>query len=211
VRHLVELHHGRVEAFSEGVGHGSDFVVRLPILASVPDAPDPEPSSKPASRTGRVMIVDDDRDAAESMALVLQIYGYEVAFVSDLDSALRTGAELSPQVVILDLGMPGADGYEVATQAAHPAAAGRRDLCRADRIRPPGGYRADAAERVSHITLSSPPTRRSCTGCMQLEMSCNERGSGRCSRAARRAGPTRHSRAGHRRLRVRHGCRWRAR
>jgi two-component system, chemotaxis family, CheB/CheR fusion protein len=114
VRHLVEVHHGRVEAFSEGVGRGSDFVVRLPILAPLTDAPDPEPSSKPVSRTGRVMIVDDDPDAAESMALVLQIYGYEVAYVTDLDSALRTGATLSPQVVILDLGMPGADGYEVA-------------------------------------------------------------------------------------------------
>jgi two-component system, chemotaxis family, CheB/CheR fusion protein len=114
VRHLVELHHGQVDAFSEGLGRGSDFVVRLPVLKTGSRPREERPAAEPAGGGGRVLLVDDDRDAAESLSLVLQLQGFEVATAFDLRSALREAARFSPQAVVLDLGMPGADGYEVA-------------------------------------------------------------------------------------------------
>ena len=113
VRHLVNLHGGVVEAHSEGAGKGSEFVVRLPVLPEAA-APSPAFNPEPAGRTGRVMIVDDDPDAGETMAILLQLYGYEVERAIDLDSAMRVGRTFRPQVVLMDIAMPGADGYEVA-------------------------------------------------------------------------------------------------
>lgn len=113
VRHLVNLHGGTVEAHSEGVGKGSEFVVRLPLL---PDATAPNRlvRAEPAGGTGRVMIVDDDPDAGETLALLLQIYGYDVERAVDLDSAIGVARRFRPQVVLMDIALPGTDGYEVA-------------------------------------------------------------------------------------------------
>ena len=114
VRHLVEIHRGRVDAFSEGRGRGSDFAVRLPLIdaGAVPVAfgsPD-----QALARRVRVLVVDDDRDAAQSMAMVLGLYGYDVDTATDLGTALQAAADRTPQAVLLDLGLPGADGFEVA-------------------------------------------------------------------------------------------------
>lgn len=113
VRHLVELHHGSIEATSEGAGRGTEFLVRLPLL---PEARLPVEEAIPASDsgTGRVMIVDDDLEGGESMAILLRLYGYDVQWATDLKSALQVGRAFRPQAVVMDISMPNADGYEVA-------------------------------------------------------------------------------------------------
>lgn len=108
VRRVVELHGGRVEARSEGAGRGSEFVVRLPALAEANGAAG---SAQPPMR---VLIVDDSRHAAESMALLLRVWGYEVRVAFDPLAALDDARAHPPHVVLLDIGMPGMDGYEVA-------------------------------------------------------------------------------------------------
>ncbi len=115
VRSLVQVHGGSVEAQSEGPGKGSEFVVRLP--ASAREAPRVEPISPPPPLQGqrrRVLVVDDDVDAAEMLSQALQAAGHDVRHVHDGTSALLTAAQFQPDVVLLDLGLPGMDGLEVA-------------------------------------------------------------------------------------------------
>jgi PAS domain S-box-containing protein len=117
VRRLVEMHGGRVEAFSEGPGQGSEFVVWLPILA---EAPAPEPSrsasrSQPVGRAQRkILAVDDNLDAANTMAMLLRILGHDVRTAHDGSSAMEAAQAWRPDIVLLDIGLPGMDGYEVA-------------------------------------------------------------------------------------------------
>jgi two-component system CheB/CheR fusion protein len=122
VQRLVELHGGRVEAHSEGRGQGSEFVVRLPsVRAPHAAAPRVEPRAPrhakvPASRPKRVLVVDDNIDAADSIVLILRGAGYEVNCVYDGPSVLPAARHFRPDVVVLDIGLPGMDGYEVARQ-----------------------------------------------------------------------------------------------
>ncbi len=113
VQHLVKLHGGTVEAHSAGADQGSEFVVRLPLLTDV-NLSNTANALALVSGTGRVMIVDDDPEAGETLAMLLQMDGYNVARAVDLDSALRVGAAFLPEVVLMDIALPGADGYEVA-------------------------------------------------------------------------------------------------
>jgi len=114
-RGLVDLHGGRIEARSAGTGFGSEFIVRLPrrdsrIMPGVgPTAVDQE---QVASR--RVLIADDNRDAAETLAMLLQIEGHEVHVVHDGRAAVSAFTEFHPEVALLDIGMPELSGYEVA-------------------------------------------------------------------------------------------------
>ncbi len=115
VRGLVELHGGRVSARSEGIGRGSAFEVRLPAgrPAGHPSLNDNQPGSdRPMNR--RVLIADDNRDGADSLALVMTAFGCEVRTAYDGPSAVRTAEAFQPEVVFLDLGMPGMDGFEAA-------------------------------------------------------------------------------------------------
>jgi len=115
VRSLVELHGGRVEAESAGPGQGSEFVVRLP-RSSRPLAPAPTPPAPAGGdRHGvRVLIVEDREDAAESLAMLLEVAGHTVRTAPDGLSALDAATEFAPDVVLSDLGLPGIDGFEVA-------------------------------------------------------------------------------------------------
>ena len=117
VRSLAELHGGTVSAASEGPGRGSEFVVRLPCLPARPRRPATAPTAAPAG-TGaarrRVLVVDDNMDSAESLAMLLQIEGHDVWMAHDGPSALAAAREHRPEVVLLDIGLPaGMDGYEV--------------------------------------------------------------------------------------------------
>jgi len=116
VRSLVEMHGGSVAARSAGVGRGSEFVVRLPLArheaARVPAAAGA--TARKFAGLPRVMVVDDNRDAADSLAAVLKLLGAEVRVTNDGRSALDAVAAFRPAVVFLDLGMPGMDGYETA-------------------------------------------------------------------------------------------------
>jgi signal transduction histidine kinase len=115
VRGLVERHGGTVEAMSEGKGRGAEFVVRLPASSRSPVSRTKFVEEKKSPR--RVLLADDNHDAADSLAELLRAMGHEVHVVYNGESALRAGAELRPETVILDIGMPRLDGYEVARRA----------------------------------------------------------------------------------------------
>jgi len=115
VKRLVEMHGGRVSAFSDGPGKGSDFVVRLPARSSAPVEEQRSVSeSLPEKGRRRVLVVDDNVDAADSMALILKMSGYEAQCAYDGPSALDAAQQYNPDVVVLDIGLPGMTGYEVA-------------------------------------------------------------------------------------------------
>jgi len=114
VQRLVKLHGGSVEAHSAGLGHGTEFVLRLPVLPSTASAssnPGPAPA---AGRVLRMLIVDDNRDSAESLAMLQQMSGHETRTAHDGVHALAAAAEFQPDVVLLDIGLPGMDGFEIA-------------------------------------------------------------------------------------------------
>ncbi|HJT75642.1 MAG TPA: ATP-binding protein, partial [Gemmataceae bacterium] len=118
VRSLVEMHGGRVEAHSEGPGKGSEFVVYLPVLERrrrTRKGGGREPAADRAPGVPRrVLVVDDNVDAAESVALLLRTRGHEVRTAHDGAAALQAAEAFRPEVVLLDIGLPRMDGYEVA-------------------------------------------------------------------------------------------------
>ncbi len=114
-RSLALMHGGQIEAHSAGPGLGSELVVRLPLAAEV--AATSTATSTPARHLGksvRVLVVDDNRDAAESLGGLLEIFGHEVLLAYDGPSAVELALREHPAVVFLDIGLPGMDGYEVA-------------------------------------------------------------------------------------------------
>jgi signal transduction histidine kinase/DNA-binding response OmpR family regulator len=117
VRRLVEMHGGSVEAHSAGLNQGSEFVVRLPVLIEEQTPSVTGNGSVPPRLIGpsqRVLIVDDNVDSAESLAVLLRQNGHEVRTTHDGPSALDLTTSYQPEVVLLDIGLPGMDGYEVA-------------------------------------------------------------------------------------------------
>lgn len=115
VQRLVEMHEGRVEA-SSVLGKGSEFVVRLPAALAAAAKP-PSPPSEEAKPTGpslRMLVVDDNVDAAESLAMLMRASGHDVRTAHDGPTALDLALDYRPNVVLLDIGLPGLDGYEVA-------------------------------------------------------------------------------------------------
>jgi CheY-like chemotaxis protein len=113
VKTLVELHGGSVDAASDGIGRGSEFTVRLPVAAAAakPAARPVEVAAAPAVRR-RVLIVDDNEDGAESLAMLLQLEGHETHKASDGVAAVQAAERLRPDVVLLDIGLPILNGYE---------------------------------------------------------------------------------------------------
>ncbi len=119
VRHLVELHGGSVEAHSPGLGRGSEFVVRLPALDERPRGAaraTPRALAVQESVPRRILVTDDNVEGAETLAMVLRRAGHEVQVAHSGARTLEIAAEFQPQVVFLDVGMPGMDGYETSRQ-----------------------------------------------------------------------------------------------
>jgi CheY-like chemotaxis protein len=125
VKQLVELHGGSVTARSAGPGQGSEFELRLPLLAA--DAPPieaPAPPARPeATPNGqrRILVVDDNQDSADSSALVLELMGHQTAAAYSGEHGLQVAAEFQPEVMLLDIGLPGISGYEVARRVRDSA------------------------------------------------------------------------------------------
>jgi CheY-like chemotaxis protein len=110
------MHGGSVSVQSAGLGHGSEFTVRLPLAAmdSRFDRAEKRAPAEKALAKRRILIVDDNRDGAETLAMLLNFLGSDVRVAYDGPSALETMNAYRPDVVLLDIGMPGMDGYEVA-------------------------------------------------------------------------------------------------
>ncbi len=115
VKWLVELHGGTVAAHSDGEGKGSTFVVRLPLERDVPEGRPPSPPEAPERGPARrILVVDDNHDSADSLALLVRLMGHEVQTAYDGPSALEKARAFRPEVVLLDIGMPEMSGHEVA-------------------------------------------------------------------------------------------------
>ena len=125
-RRIAELHHGALEARSEGAGRGSEFTLRLPLALPAQDAP-ARPAAQGASPLPprRVLVVDDNADAAMTLDMLLRSLGHETHVVHDGHAACEAVGQFRPDIVLLDIGMPGLDGYEVARRLrALPGTAG---------------------------------------------------------------------------------------
>jgi len=117
VRHLVELHGGSVAVHSEGEGQGSTFEVRLPLADTGERRKHVRPSTAPdpmAHAGLKVLIADDNEDAGEALSEFLRLAGHHVTTVNNGHDALRSAVSLRPDAILLDIGMPGLNGYEVA-------------------------------------------------------------------------------------------------
>ncbi|MHB8974062.1 MAG: PAS domain-containing hybrid sensor histidine kinase/response regulator [Pirellulaceae bacterium] len=120
VQRLVEMHRGRVEAHSS-LGQGSEFVVWLPVLHSPAPSPTSENTQSSNVPSVRVLVVDDNVDSAQSLATLLKLSGHDVRTAYDGPSALEAAIHNRPSVVLLDIGLPGMNGYEVAKQIRQQA------------------------------------------------------------------------------------------
>jgi CheY-like chemotaxis protein len=116
VKNLTELHGGKVGVASEGPGRGSEFTLRLPLAPelALPPAGAPGAAYARTAPRPRLMLVDDNADAANTLALLLQLQGYAVSVEYDALGALKRAAREAPQVCLLDIGLPDIDGYELA-------------------------------------------------------------------------------------------------
>ncbi len=119
VKRIVELHGGTVEASSQGASQGSEFVVRLPVSSETHAPSKPgmyTPLSSPKHAGRRILVVDDNVDAAVSVVKLLKLWGHDVQTAFSGPEALEMAPKFRPQIVLLDIGMPGMSGYEVARQ-----------------------------------------------------------------------------------------------
>ena len=128
VKRLVEMHGGVLEAFSAGAGLGSTFTLCLPLLADTPAADPAVLDARPAAARCRVLVVDDDPAVADSMSVLLQFEGHEVRAAASGEAALALVRDFRPRVVLLDIGLQGMDGYQVAHQLRAQQAADEK-LC----------------------------------------------------------------------------------
>jgi PAS domain S-box-containing protein len=114
VKRLVEMHGGRIEAKSDGLGKGSEFVVRLPVVveASKPSEPTKEDEPAVPRSSLRILIVDDNRDGANSLAMLLRIMGNDTHTAYDGQEGVEVSGQVRPDVVLLDIGLPKLNGYE---------------------------------------------------------------------------------------------------
>ena len=147
VRRLVELHQGEVNVSSDGPGRGTEVSVTLPCISEV--VPHAGIQMTPATRQGgkRILVVDDNADAAESIAVFMRIEGHEVKTVTDAMQALACLEVFAPHVAIIDIGLPGMNGYELATGIRANKALRTPMHDRADGLWPGGGLRPVAGCR----------------------------------------------------------------
>src|SRR5262249_1709916 len=125
VKRLVEMHEGTVEVRSDGPSKGSEFIVRLPLLTEPAESRPGEQTTggdrSPPTPGHRILVADDNKDGAESLGMLLRLTGNEVRIAHDGEEAVTTASSFSPNVVLLDIGMPKLNGYEAARLIRHDA------------------------------------------------------------------------------------------
>jgi CheY-like chemotaxis protein len=159
VRQLTELHGGKVEASSAGPGEGAEFVVRLPLASTECERTEERRSSVPsAGRRLRVLLVDDNADLVEMLALVVETAGHEVRKALDGRTAVQAGIDFRPDVVFLDLGLPVMTGFDVARALRrHPATERAHLVALTGRGQPGDRQQTLEAGFEHHLTKPSDP------------------------------------------------------
>jgi PAS domain S-box-containing protein len=158
VKGLVEMHGGTVEARSDGPGRGAELSIRLPLLAEPPQPERRGPRSAPRTRSRRVLVVEDNVDAAHTLRDVLQLAGHDVEVVHDGVQGVARARESRPDVVVCDIGLPGKDGYEVARELrATPDLAGVLLVAVTGYALPEDQRRAAAAGFDAHLSKPVAP------------------------------------------------------
>jgi PAS domain S-box-containing protein len=145
-RTLVEMHEGRLQAASAGLGKGCEFTVKLPLLSDTAGE-EPKTMLEPGQRSGRplqILVVEDNVDAADSLSLLLRLYGHEVQVARTGPTALEMASSSRPDVVLLDIGLPGMDGYQVAQRLREKQEFQKVTLCAVT------GYTPSEADRQRH-------------------------------------------------------------
>jgi PAS domain S-box-containing protein len=155
VKGIVEMHGGSVQARSEGLGRGAEFVVSIPLLEGV-ETPEQERVARAKSGAQRILVIEDNVDSGQSLADILELDGHRVRVAHDGRSGLALAREFKPDVILCDIGLPGLDGYEIAREIR------RDDALRSVRLiglsgyaRPGDRQRASAAGFDAHI--AKPP------------------------------------------------------
>ncbi len=157
-RRIVHLHHGTIEGFSEGKGRGSEFVVRLPVSVKQKRA---QPADLPRGvgvdgGALRILVVDDNHDSAESLSTLLTLWGHDVRIAYDARRGLELAAEHRPELILLDIGLPGMDGYEAARRLRAMPVVGRSTIAAlTGYAQPEDRRRAEEAGFDAH--LAKPP------------------------------------------------------
>jgi CheY-like chemotaxis protein/nitrogen-specific signal transduction histidine kinase len=141
VKGMAELHGGEVSAESDGPGRGATFTVRLPLAQPAVDSADASLETTPSVRRLRVLVVEDNVDAADSLRLLLEMSGHEVNVAHTGPEGVKIASQFEPQVVLCDLGLPGMDGFTVASQLRNQSAT------RAARLIAVTGYGRDEDRR----------------------------------------------------------------
>jgi two-component system, chemotaxis family, CheB/CheR fusion protein len=116
VQRIISLHGGSVTANSGGLDHGTEFVVRLPATPEIEAVHEPQPRVTSQSGNNRILVVDDSVDTVRAMEIILRLQGYEVITATNGAAAIQTAMEFRPEIVILDIGLPDMDGFEVARE-----------------------------------------------------------------------------------------------
>jgi signal transduction histidine kinase/ActR/RegA family two-component response regulator len=166
---LTELHGGSVSAQSEGRGKGSTFTVTLPCLTAVPDLRRTAAPQRPAQAARTVLVVDDNAEQRDTLALLLRTHGHEVHAAADGPGALALAAELGPELVFLDIGLPGMDGFAIAerlreTLGEHVVLVALTGYAGEEKTRKAGEsgfdhYLVKPADPVRIVALASEPLR----------------------------------------------------
>ena len=157
-RSLIQLHDGTIRAESDGPGRGSRFVVTLPAAEheAAPVSP-PAPASHAVASGARLLVVDDNADAAEALAELLRLEGYEVRVAGSGEEALRIVEAFAPHAAVLDIGLPSMDGYDLALALrANPRTRGMRLVALTGYGRAPDRARAQAAGFDDHFVKPAP-------------------------------------------------------